>query len=525
VSIDLSTLPDAVRALIAAQAETIARQQAELNVQQSRIEQLRMQLAKLRRMEFGRSSEKLLTAITQLELTLEDLEEESGARPGSHPAAGGTATDDVAPASKPVRRPLPEHLPREVIEYSVACACPTCGGTLRRFGEDVTEVLDYVPASFRVVRHVRPKFSCRSCETITQAPAPSLPVRRGRAGAGLLAHVLVAKFCDHLPLYRQSEIYAREGIDLERSTLADWVGQASALMRPLVDALERHVMEADRLHADDTPVPVLAPGTGKTRTGRLWAYLRDERPYAGMAPPAVCFRYSADRRGEHPRTHLSGFRGVLQADGYAGFAGLYEGGQVTEAACWAHARRKFHDIHAAGTSPIAREVLERIGALYTIEERIRGQPPDQRQQVRQDDALPLLKSLETWLEAMRAKVPGRSDIASAIRYTLSRWPALIRYVDDGSLAIDNNPVERAIRPIALGRKNWLFAGSDAGGERAAAVYSLIETAKLNGIDPEAYLRRVLSSIADHPVNRVSELLPWNIAMEEPTLAARKNARA
>ena len=501
-------LPDEVRTLIATQVTTIARQQAELDGQQARIAVLQAQLAKLRRLQFGRSSEKLDAAIAQLELALEDLEEETGTRIEAQPPA---CADSEIGKAKSARRPLPAHLPRDVIEHATACVCPACGGMLRSLGEDVTEVLDYVPASFRVIRHVRPKFSCRSCETITQAPPPSLPIRRGRAGAGLLAHVLVAKFCDHLPLYRQSEIYAREGVGLERSTLADWVGQASALMRPLVDALERHILAADRLHADDTPVPVLAPGTGKTSTGRLWAYLRDERSYAGMAPPAVRYRYTPDRRGEHPRAHLAGFRGILQADGYAGFNGLYERGRVVEAACWAHVRRKFHDIHAAGsTSPLAREALERIGQLYAIEERINGKPPDQKLRIRQAEALPLLDDLKLWLETTRTRLLGRSDITSAIRYALSRWAALVRYARDGTIAIDNNPVERAMRPVALGRKNWLFAGSDAGGERAAAIYSLIGTAKLNGLDPEAYLRHVIGCIADHPANRVEELLPWNI---------------
>ena len=506
MAIDLSVLPDEVRALIVSQAATILRQQAALDGQAARIEQLRAQLAKLRRMQFGRSSEKLDAAITQLELALEDLEEEQGAQEAT-PAA---EPPDAPGHARPGRRALPDHLPRLVVEHVTACGCPACGGTLRRLGEDVTEVLDYIPASFRVVRHVRPKFSCRQCETITQAPAPSLPIRRGRPGPGLLAHVLVAKFCDHLPLYRQSEIYAREGVDLERSTLADWVGQSAALLRPLVDALERYVMAGDRLHADDTPVPVLAPGTGKTSTGRLWAYLRDERTYAGTAAPAVRYRYTADRRGEHPRAHLAGFSGVLQADGYAGFNGLYDTGRVAEAACWAHVRRKFHDIHAAGRSPIAQEALTRIAALYAIETSITGKPPDLRRHARQAEAAPLLDDLRSWLEITLTKVPNRGDVAGAIRYALSRWTALTRYVDDGTIAIDNNPVERAIRPVALGRKNWLFAGSDAGGERAAAIYSLIQTAKLNGLDPETYLRHIIGCIADHPINRVAELLPWNI---------------
>ena len=449
-------------------------QHTEIDAQQARIALLRAQLAKLRRLQFGRSSEKLDTAIAQLELAPEDLEEEAGAKAAAQPPV---SADSELGKARPARRLLPPHLPRDVIEHQPACICPACGGTLRLLGEDVTEVLDYVPASFRITRHMRPKFSCRSCETITQAPAPSLPIRRGRAGAGLLAHALVAKFCDHLPLYRQSEIYAREGVQLERSTLADWVGQASALMRPLVEAIERHVLAAERLHADDTPVPVLAPGTGKTGTDRLWAYLRDERSYAGTAPPAVRYRYTPDRRGEHPRAHLAGFRGVLQADGYAGFGGLYEGGHVVEAACWVHVRRKFHDIHAAGgTSPLAREALERIGKLYAIEERINGKPPGQRLRTRQAEAVPLLDDLKVWLEITLTRLPGRSDVASAIRYALSRWTALVRYASDGTIAIDNNPVERAMRPVALGRKNWLFAGSNAGGERAAAIYSLIGTA-------------------------------------------------
>ena len=504
VALDLSGLPDEVRALIAMQAATIARLQA--------------QLAKLRRMHFGRSSERLASSIAQLELALEDLAEQQAL----------TQPDDAAPAVpvadnevlKPARRPLPEHLPRETVNHPTACACPQCGGELRRLGEDVTEVLDYRPASFRVIRHVRVKFSCRACETITQAPAPSLPIRRGRAGAALLAHVLTAKFCDHLPLYRQSDIYARAGVTLERSTLADWVGQVFALLRPLINALEQHVMAGDRLYADDTTVPVLAPGTGKTKTGRLWAYLRDERPYGGTGPPAVRYHYTPDRRALHPRSHLASFRGVLQADGYSGFDGLYAEGHISEAACWAHVRRNFYDIHvAAKQSPLAREALERIAELYAVEARITGKPPDLRRQMRQAEARPRLERMHAWLTDSLRRVSGRSDIAGAIRYALSRWQALTRYLDDGTLAIDNNAVERAIRPLVLGRKNWLFAGSDAGGERAAAIYSLIETAKLNGLDPEAYLHAVLDRIADHPVNRVTEFLPWNVHIESLLAAA------
>jgi transposase len=380
---------------------------------------------------------------------------------------------------------------------------------MRRLGEDVTEVLDYVPASFKVIRHVRPKLSCRVCETIVQAPMPSLPIERGRPGPGLLAHVLVSKYADHLPLYRQSGIYAREGVDLERSTLAGWVGQSVALLDPLMAALRKEVMASTVLHGDDTPVPVLAPGTGKTKTGRLWAYVRDGRPCGAEQPPAAVFFYSPDRKGEHPQGHLKGFRGILHADGYAGFNAIFEKAEVTEAACWAHVRRKFFDEHVSNGSPVAMEALKRIGALYGTEDSIRGKPPDERERWREEHALPQIADLRAWLETTLPKLSGKSDLAKAMRYTIGRWDALVRYIHDGRIEIDNNAAERSIRGIALGRKNYLFAGSDAGGERAAAIYSLIETAKLNGLDPEAYLRSVLTRIADHPINRITELLPWN----------------
>jgi len=357
---------------------------------------------------------------------------------------------------------------------------------------------------------VRTKLSCTKCDCIVQAEAPSRPIARGLAGPGLLAHVLVSKYCDHLPLYRQSEMYARQDLELERSTLADWVGGSAQLLEPLVEALRRYVTAASKLHADDTPVPVLAPGNGKTKTGRLWTYVRDDRPAGDTAAPAVWFAYSPDRKGEHPERHLEKFRGTLQADAYAGFNPLYENGRIEQAACWAHVRRKFYDLEQAHASPVAREALQRIGSVYGIEEQIRGRPPEQRREVRRAQVKPLLDSLRQWFEATLSKLSRKSETTAAIRYAVSRWGALTRYIEDGHIEIDNNAAERSLRGVALGRKNYLFAGSDVGGERAAAIYSLIGSAKLNGLDPEAYLREVLTRIADHPINRIDELLPWNL---------------
>jgi len=503
MDIDLANLPEDTEAL-----QALVRQLAgAVKTQGLKIAQLEAKIAKLKRMQFGRSSEKIAREIEQLELELDELHEEEGARAAERPATVQALVE------KPARRPLPPHLPREEEVHEPSCTCPNCGGAMRRLGEDVSEVLEYVPASFKVIWHVRPKLSCRLCETIVQAPMPSLPIERGRPGPGLLAHVLVGKYADHLPLYRQSEIYAREGVDLERSTLADWVGRTVALLDPLFEALRRDVLSGDLLHGDDTPVPVLAPGFGKTKTGRLWTYVRDGRPHGSDTPPAAVFFYSPDRKGERPQAHLKSFRGILHADGYAGFNAVFDGGRVTEAACWAHVRRKFFEEHATTQSPLAKEALDRIGTLYGIEEDIRGKPPDERRRVRQEKASPLLAEMRTWLETTLPKLSGKSDLAKAMRYAVSRWEALRRYLHDGRIEIDNNAAERSIRGIALGRKNWLFAGSDAGGERAAVVCSLIETAKLNSLDPQAYLRDVLARIADHPINRVAELLPWKWAAD------------
>ena len=504
---DAASLPDDVESL----KQIVLHQRALLLSRDVLLEKLKIELLRLKRMRFGRSSEQLDAKIAQLELMLEDLETHT-----TQIAAASSApiVEEHVERAKPVRKALPPQLPREDVVHTPACNCERCGGELERLGEDVSEVLEYVPSHFKVIRHVRPKFACAKCRSITQSPASDRPIARGMAGPGLLAHVLVSKYCDHLPLYRQSEIYARSGVDLERSTLADWVGQCSALLTPLADALNRYVLAGSKLHADDTPVPVLQPGRGTTKHGRLWTYVRDDRASASSDPPAVWFAYSPDRKGIHPHTHLKHFRGVLQADGYAGFDRLFNESDAThpikEAACWAHVRRKFYDIHQATQSPLALEALTRIAELYAIEEQIRGRSPDERQRARSAQATPKLDALQAWMIHTRASGSKKSELAGAIHYALARWRALTRYCEDGRIEIDNNIAERSLRAIALGRKNYLFAGSDSGGERAAVLYSLLGTAKLNGMDSEAYLRYVLEHIAEHPINRVHELLPWNL---------------
>ena len=380
---DLPNDVDSLRALLAESRLENHRLRSTLVYRDAQIEKLLLQLARLKRMQFGAKSEKLDREIEQLELLIEELQTPSTA-PSRAPA--DAATEKAVPA----RRPLPAHLPRESVVHAPAAACPRCGGTLRAIGEDISEMLDYVPAHWKVIRHVRPKCACDACQRIVQAEAPSRPIPRGIAAPGLLAHVLVSKYCDSLPLHRQSEIYARDGVEIERSTLADWVGGSAALLAPLVERLGAYVMSATKLHADDTPVPVLSPGKGQTRTGRLWTYVRDDRPAGSSQPPAVFFQYTPDRKGEHPRVHLKAFTGTLQADGYAGFHHLYETGRIREAACWAHVRRKFFDIHQANQSPIAKAALDRIAALYVIEKDIRGKSPDARRQHRQSRAGPLL---------------------------------------------------------------------------------------------------------------------------------------
>jgi transposase len=482
--------------------------------QMIRIEHLELQVARLNRSQFGQKSEKAPINADQLTLSLNGSVIE--AQPAlslqvEQPPAG--QENSVRPARAPRKsRALPVHLRREIRTHLPEhTKCPCCNGELRKLGEDTSEMLEYMPASFYVIRHVRPKMSCRKCSCVVQAAAPERVIDRGLPGPGLLAHVATAKFADHLPLYRQSQIFAREGIELDRSVLARWIGETAALLAPVAEVLRRYVLDTEKLHGDDTPLPVLAPGTGKTKTGRFWTYVRDNRPAGDKAAPAVWFAYSPNRRGEHPQAHLAKFEGILQADAFAGFNKLYEDGAIQEAPCMAHIRRKFFDLMKAHNSPIATEAVHRIAALYLIEREIKGRSAEQRRAVRTARAKPLFDDMRRWLEEVLYQVVQKSETAAAIRYALSLWDALARYLDDGRIELDNLIAERALRSVAIGRRNYLFAGSDAGGRRAAILYSLIQTARMNGLDPEAYLRYVLARIGEHPIRRIEELLPWNVA--------------
>jgi transposase len=476
------------------------------------IEALKLTIAKLQRSTFGASSESGRKLLDQLELQLAELvegvaEDKASDQLKSPPTA---AAEDKQP-QKPARRPLPSHLLRERVVHPAPAACPCCGGSLRKLGEDITETLEHVPAQWKVIQHVREKFSCRRCEAITQAPAPSHPIARGRAGPQLLAQILFAKYRAHLPLNRQSAIYANEGVELDTSTLADWVGACAVTLRPLIDEIRKHVFAAERIHADDTTVPVLA--RGKCRTGRLWAYVRDDAPFGGGAAPAAMFYYSPDRRGEHPETHLADYSGLMQADAYAGFNGLYVAGRkpgpIIEAACWAHGRRKLYELADLQKAPIAIEAVRRIDVLFAIEREINGLSPEQRLKARRERSKLLVDDLERWMRQERRKLSSKTALAEAMDYSLKRWAALTRFLDDGRICLSNNAAERAVRGIAVGRRNWTFAGSDSGARRAASIYTLIETCKLTDVDPRAWLADVLARLADHPANRIAELLPWN----------------
>ena len=374
-----------------------------------------------------------------------------------------------------------------------------------------------------VNRIVRPRKACSCCEAIVQAPLPSRPIERGRPGPGLLAHVLVSKYGDHLPLYRQSLIFERDGIDLDRSTLADWVGKSTRLLTPLADAIGRHALAGQAVFADDTPIKLQAPGNGKTKTARVWTYVRDERPWSGHDPPAAWNQFSIDRKGEHPADHLAGYRGWIHADGYAGFNELYRDNDIREVACLAHIRRKFVDIFQSQASPIAEESIQRIAGLYAIEKQARGQPPETRVARREEHAKPILDDLEAWLRSQLARISGTSKLAKTIRYALARFPKRRPYLDHGVLEADNNTAERGLKPVAIGRKNYLFVGSEGGGKSAAIANTLIETAKLNSVDPQAWLTDVLDRMADHKINRIDELLPWNWAEEQINAASTQKA--
>jgi len=478
------------------------------------INRLKLLISKLQRMLFGQKSEKLERQIDQLELELQDLYINQGEQAQIIEQAQANLSKAARKPRAP-RQPLPKHLPREVQEIlPVETDCPSCGGDFVRLGEDVSEVLEHVPAHFKVISIVRPKLACRCCDTIVQAPAPSRPIARGYAGPALLSHVMVSKYLDHLPLYRQSQIYGRQDVDLSDSTLGDWVGGVHILLAPLLEALHQHVFTATKIHTDDTPIKVLAPGNGKTKTARLWVYARDDRPAGSTSPPAVWFAYSRDRQGIHPQTHLKGYKGVLQADAFAGYNEVFKSGEILEAACWAHARRKFHDMHVLNATPITTHALNTIGELYAIEQTIRGKLPAERLKVRQEQSAPIVNALHVWLTAQLATVSKKSITATAIGYALNQWHALTLFLTDGQVEIDNSAAERALRSVAIGRRNFLFLGSDNGGERAATLYSLLGTAKLNGINPQTYLTHVLTVIADHKVNQISELLPWNVKLEK-----------
>ena len=456
----------ALRAIIAAQALTIEENARELEKRDTVIDILKGQLALLRHARHGRSSEKINRQIEQLELMLEELQV-------SRVQADVEAMDDgggdcILPtldkaSHKPARKPLPDNVPREDRIYAAPCTCPQCGGTsFLKSADRIVQVMDYVPASIKVVRHIEQRMTCKGCDTRVSGHMPSLPIKRGKPGPGLLAHIMIAKFDDHCPLYRQSEIFARDGIDISREVAADWVGRVSALVSPIVRGIKDHVSGADRIHTDDTPVDVLNPGSGKTKTGRMWVYVLDGSGYQDKTPKAVAYYYSPDRKGEHPAQHLKDFSGVLHADGYAGYQKLY-GNSIVEAACMAHVRRKFHDVIKLKASPLAEEALNQISALYDIEARIRGTTADERRAFRQQYAKPKIEALRIWIEDNIKRIPQKQRLAGAMRYALSRWKALCVYLDDGRVEIDNNIAERAVRPIGIGRKNWLFAGSDKGG--------------------------------------------------------------
>jgi transposase len=498
--------------MILAQRESLILAQSDAKVRALEIERLKLLLAKARRAHFGQSSERGKLLVEQLELAIDDLEETQAEEKAKAEIAAPAAAKERRARAPRGPRKLPDNLPVERVVERAPCACGKCGGLrLRKLGEIVSKTLECEPRRWKIIEHVREKFACRDCEAITEPPAPSHPIPRGLAGPSLLAMILVAKFLDHQPLNRQSAAYAREGVEIDPSTLADRVGACVVALEPIVSRLRDHVLAAERIHADDTTVKVLAKT--KTKTGRIWVYVRDDRPFGGKDPPAAFYEYSPSRHGEYPRGHLEGWAGVMQADAFAGFNELYDGARkprpIIEVPCWAHARRKFFDLAKLAKAPIAHEAVRRIDELFVIERDINGKSPDERRAVRQERSKPLVEALGTFLREKRALLSASNDTAKAINYILNRWKAFTRFLDDGRICLSNNAAERALRGVAVGRRNWTFAGSDEGGRRAAAIYTLIETCKLNHVDPHAWLTFVLAKLPDHPAKKIDELLPWN----------------
>ncbi len=534
---DLTAAHALIRAERAARIESQARAEADLTHAQATassaealIARLRLEIEKLRRTLYGVRSERKERLLDQLEMQLEDVEADATADELAAERAAPSTVVKSFERRRPARKPFPEHLPRERVVIVAPQSCPCCGSTkLSKLGEDVTETLEVVPRQWKVIQTIRERFSCRQCEAITQPPAPFHVTPRGFAGPSLLAMILFEKFGQHQPLNRQSERYAREGVELSLSTLADQVGACAAALRPLHALIERHVLAGDRLHGDDTTVPILAKG--QTETGRVWVYVRDDWPFGGKDPPAALFYASRDRTREHPERHRAGYAGVLQADAFDGYNRLYladrKPGPVVEALCWSHARRKFFELADIGAnvrrgqnappmSPIALEAVKRIDALFSIEREINGLSVEKRLAARRETSAPLVAALEGWMRAERAKLSRHVAVAKAIDYMLTRWQAFTRFLDDGRICLSNNAAERVLRGLALGRKSWLFAGSERGAERAALMHTLIHTAKLNDVDPQVWLADVLARIADHPVNRVDELLPWKWKLHAET---------
>ena len=513
---DLPEDVNALRAIVLEQAREIDT----LKAAQVEVERLRAIIEALQRHQFGRRSEQLDT--DQLQLGLEDVETALAQVEAANEAKTGRTRGDQP--RKTNRGSLPAHLDR--IEQTVDIedkACPCCGGALHQIGEDVAERLDVVPTTFRVLVTRRPRYGCRSCESaVVQAPAPARIVEGGIPTEALIAQVLVAKYADHLPLYRQAQIYARQGIQLDRSTLADWVGRAAWYLRPLRDRILAELRRSERLFADETTAPVLDPGRGRTKTGQLWAYARDDRPWGGIDPPMIAYVYAADRKAERAEAHLGDFAGILQVDGYGGYTALAKRRQqVRLAFCWAHVRRKFYEL--ADTSSVATEVLRRIAMLYAIEGEVRGSPVEQRRIARAERSRIIVDDLHQYLEARNAQVSAKSKLGEAIRYALTRWDGLSRFIDDGRIDLDNNTVERSIRPLALNRKNALFAGSDEGGDNWAVIATLIECCKLSAINPHEWLTETLTRLANgHPANRVGELTPWTAVDREHRLPLINN---